>query len=60
MVPDAVGIMNATLSGYPSGMPITYVNMTQDVPVPPALPMCPSNGTSPKESANRTWQHRQR
>ena len=28
---------NATLSGYPSGMPITYVNMTQDVPVPPAL-----------------------
>jgi len=37
MVPDAVGIMNARLSGYPSTVPITYVNMTQDVPVPPAL-----------------------
>jgi len=37
MVPDAVGIMNATLSGYPTGLPITYVNMSQDVPVPPPL-----------------------
>ncbi len=37
LVPDAVGIMNARLSGYPSGIPITYVNMSQDVPVPPAL-----------------------
>jgi pimeloyl-ACP methyl ester carboxylesterase len=37
IVPDAVGIMNAQLSGYPSGIPITYVNMSQDVPVPPAL-----------------------
>jgi pimeloyl-ACP methyl ester carboxylesterase len=37
IVPDAVGIMNAQLSGYPSGIPITYVNMSEDVPVPPAL-----------------------
>ena len=37
LVPDAVGIMNARLSGYPVGIPITYVNMTRDVPVPPAL-----------------------
>jgi pimeloyl-ACP methyl ester carboxylesterase len=37
IVPDAVGIMNARLSGYPSGIPITYVNMSQDVPVPPTL-----------------------
>ena len=25
------------MSGYPSGMPIAYVNMTDDVPVPPEL-----------------------
>ena len=37
LVPDAVGIMNARLSGYPTGIPITYVHMTDDVPVPPAL-----------------------
>jgi pimeloyl-ACP methyl ester carboxylesterase len=37
IVPDAVGIMNAQLSGYPTGIPITYVNMSADVPVPPAL-----------------------
>jgi pimeloyl-ACP methyl ester carboxylesterase len=37
LVPDAIGIMNARLSGYPAGIPITYVNMTRDVPVPPAL-----------------------
>ena len=37
IVPDAVGIMNAQLSGYPTGIPITYVNMSEDVPVPPAL-----------------------
>jgi pimeloyl-ACP methyl ester carboxylesterase len=37
LVPDAVGIMNARLSGYPVGIPITYINMTRDVPVPPAL-----------------------
>jgi pimeloyl-ACP methyl ester carboxylesterase len=37
LVPDAVSIMNARISGYPSGLPIAYVNMTQDVPVPPAL-----------------------
>jgi pimeloyl-ACP methyl ester carboxylesterase len=37
IVPDAGGIMNARLSGYPVGIPITYVNMTLDVPVPPDL-----------------------
>jgi pimeloyl-ACP methyl ester carboxylesterase len=37
IVPDAGGIMNARLSGYPVGIPITYVNMTRDVPVPPDL-----------------------
>ena len=37
LVPDAVGILNARLSGYPSGIPITYVNMSRDKPVPPDL-----------------------
>ena len=37
LVPDAVGIMNARLSGYPVQVPRTYVNMTRDVPVPPPL-----------------------
>jgi pimeloyl-ACP methyl ester carboxylesterase len=37
VVPDAAGIMNARLSGYPTGTPITYIGMTDDVPVPPAL-----------------------
>jgi pimeloyl-ACP methyl ester carboxylesterase len=37
LVPDAPGIMNGVISGLPSGIPITYVNMTDDVPVPPPL-----------------------
>jgi pimeloyl-ACP methyl ester carboxylesterase len=37
LVPDAPGIMNGVISGLPSGIPTTYVNMTDDVPVPPAL-----------------------
>jgi pimeloyl-ACP methyl ester carboxylesterase len=37
LVPDAPGIMNARLSGYPRDIPIAYINMAQDVPVPPAL-----------------------
>jgi len=37
MVPEAVALMNAQPSGYPSGIPTTYVNMSQDVPVPPTL-----------------------
>ncbi len=37
LVPDAPGIMNAQLSGYPTGLAITYVSMTLDQPVPPAL-----------------------
>jgi pimeloyl-ACP methyl ester carboxylesterase len=37
LVPDAPGIMNATLSGYPEGVPLTYVSMTLDQPVPPAI-----------------------
>jgi pimeloyl-ACP methyl ester carboxylesterase len=34
-VPDAASIMNAQLTGYPDNVPITYVSMTDDVPVPP-------------------------
>jgi pimeloyl-ACP methyl ester carboxylesterase len=37
LVPDAPGIYNATLSGYPSGIPVTYVSMSLDQPVPPEL-----------------------
>jgi pimeloyl-ACP methyl ester carboxylesterase len=37
LVPDAPGIMNGVISGLPAGIPITYVNMSDDVPVPPAL-----------------------
>lgn len=37
LVPDALGIMNGHLTGYPEGIPITYVSMLQDQPVPPAL-----------------------
>jgi pimeloyl-ACP methyl ester carboxylesterase len=29
--------MNARLNGYPRDIPIAYINMAQDVPVPPAL-----------------------
>lgn len=36
LVPEAPGLMNATLSGHPTGIPITYVRMSQDVPMPPA------------------------
>lgn len=37
LVPDAPAIMNAQLSGYPTGIPTLYVHMDRDVPVPPAL-----------------------
>ena len=37
LVPDAPGIMNGVISGLPSGIPVTYVNMSDDVPVPPTL-----------------------
>ncbi|MCW2549884.1 MAG: esterase [Mycobacterium sp.] len=37
LVPDAPGIMNAQVSGYPADIPITYVSMTLDQPVPPPL-----------------------
>jgi pimeloyl-ACP methyl ester carboxylesterase len=37
LVPEAPGIYNATLSGYPTDIPITYVSMSLDVPVPPPL-----------------------
>ena len=33
---DAPGIMSV-ISGLPSGIPVTYVNMTDDVPVPTEL-----------------------
>jgi hypothetical protein len=36
-VPEAAGIMNSQSSGYPNGVPITYVSMADDVPVHPAL-----------------------
>jgi pimeloyl-ACP methyl ester carboxylesterase len=36
-VPEADALMNARLSGYPDGVPVTYVSMTEDVAVPPAL-----------------------
>ena len=37
LVPDALGIMNGRVTGYPKGIPITYVSMLQDQPVPPSL-----------------------
>jgi pimeloyl-ACP methyl ester carboxylesterase len=37
LVADAPGIMNGLISGLPSGIPVTYVNMLDDVPIPPAL-----------------------
>jgi pimeloyl-ACP methyl ester carboxylesterase len=37
IVPDATGIFNARITGYPTGIPTTYVGMTDDQPVPPAL-----------------------
>lgn len=36
-VPEAPGIANARLSGYPDSMPITYISLTDDAAVPPAL-----------------------
>ncbi len=37
LTPDAPGLMNAVVSGYPSGMPISYLSMALDQPVPPEL-----------------------
>jgi len=37
LVADAPAIMNARLTGYPTGIPTMYVHMDRDVPVPPAL-----------------------
>jgi pimeloyl-ACP methyl ester carboxylesterase len=37
LVPDSAALLNSRLSGYPSGIPITYVSMTDDVGVPPVL-----------------------
>jgi pimeloyl-ACP methyl ester carboxylesterase len=37
LVPDAVNLMNARVSGHPVHVPTVYVNMTDDVPVPPTL-----------------------
>ena len=37
LVPDAPGLMNATVSGYPHETPAAYLSMTDDQPVPPAL-----------------------
>jgi pimeloyl-ACP methyl ester carboxylesterase len=37
LVPDSAALLNSRLSGYPNGIPITYVSMTHDVGIPPAL-----------------------
>ena len=36
-VDEAAGLMNAIISGYPTGIPITYVGCSLDVPVNPEL-----------------------
>jgi pimeloyl-ACP methyl ester carboxylesterase len=36
-VPEAPGLINAHLSGYPTGIPTTYIALTDDVAVPSAL-----------------------
>ena len=36
-VDEAAGLMNAVISGYPTGIPITYVACSLDVPVNPEL-----------------------
>lgn len=35
VVPETAEVMNAHLSGYPRDVPMTYVGLTEDVPVPP-------------------------
>ena len=37
LVPESAILWNSRLTGYPRGVPITYVSMTDDVGVPPAL-----------------------
>ena len=37
LVPESAILWNSQLTGYPRGVPITYVSMTDDVGVPPAL-----------------------
>ncbi len=36
-VPEAPLLWNARLSGYPDRVPVTYISLTEDVGVPPAL-----------------------
>ncbi len=36
-MPESAILWNSRLTGYPRGVPITYVSMTDDVGVPPAL-----------------------
>ena len=36
-VPEAAGLMNAIISGYPTGIATTYVGCSEDRPVPPEL-----------------------
>ena len=36
-VPESAVLWNARLSGYPAGVPMTFVSMTDDVGVPPEL-----------------------
>ena len=37
LVPESSTLWNARLSGYPIGIPITYVSMAEDMGVPPSL-----------------------
>ena len=37
LVPDSAALLNSRLTGYLSDIPMTYVSMTDDVGVPPAL-----------------------
>ena len=37
LVPESAILWNSHLTGYPRGVPITYVSMTDDVGVQPAL-----------------------
>lgn len=37
VVPDAASLLNAKVSRHATGIPVTYIGCTRDVPVPPAL-----------------------
>lgn len=37
VVPDAASLLNTKVTGHATGIPVTYIGCTNDVPVPPAL-----------------------